>query len=102
MQSLNNRFILESYKEDRSIKATINSGFAMIAQKIAVKGLKLLVDTKTSNGDMFFAGSTAYIREAFLQSNPMAKQVFTSEDIDGEFIIIDAQHVEFVKQQESN
>jgi hypothetical protein len=96
MQSLNNKFILESYKEDRSIKANVANGFAMIAQKTQLKGLKSLVDFKSSDGTIFPKGSTVYIREQLLQAQPWAKQVFTSDAIGEEFIIVDMQYCEFV------
>ena len=98
-QSLNNRFIVETYKEDRALKAQVSSGFAMISQKVSLKGLKLLSDVHGSTGSSsfdYFAGSTVYIRESLLQSQPWAKASFTSEAIEGEFMIVDVAYVEFV------
>lgn len=98
IQSLN-KFIVETYKEDRALKATVQNGFAMVSQKIQVKGLKLLAEAKVAiNGELLHypAGSTVYIREASLQSQPWAKQAFTSDAVEGEFMIVDQSHVEFV------
>ena len=99
IMSLNNRFIVETYKEDRALKATINNGFAMVSQKVQVKGLKLLANAYVGNGrDVreFTAGSTVYIREEYLQNQPWAKKAFTSNAIPGEFMIVDVNFIEFV------
>ena len=98
-QSLNNRFIVETYKEDRGLKATVQNGFAMVAQKVSVKGLKLLADATFVIGNetqTYLAGSTVYIKEGLLQSAPWAKVAFTSDAIEGEFMIVDATYIEFV------
>jgi hypothetical protein len=103
IQSLNNRFILETYKEDRGLKAEVKNGFAMVAQKVSLKGLKLLADIQGSQaGGAYFnykKGDIAYIREANLQSAPWAKAAFTSDAIEGEFMIVDASYIEFVVTQ---
>lgn len=96
-RSLNGRFILESYKEDRGLKATVTNGFAMVQQKVSIKGLKLLADVRGVDGQyVAYAGDTAYIRESSLQSQPWAKATFTSDGIDGEFIIADITHIEYI------
>lgn len=94
-----NKFIVETYKEDRALKATVTNGFAMVSQKVQVKGLRLLADAIIAvNGceTLFMEGSTVYIKEASLQSQPWAKASFTSDAIQGEFMIVDMAHVEFV------
>lgn len=96
-RSLNGRFIVESYKEDRALKATVQNGFAMVSQKVSLKGLKVLADVQNTTGQYIaYKGDIAYVREAYLQSQPWAKATFTSDAIDGEFIIIEQAHVEFV------
>lgn len=96
-RSLNGRFIVESYKEDRALKATIQNGFAMVSQKVSLKGLKLLADVQNSQGQWIaYKGDIAYIRESSLQSQPWAKATFTSESIEGEFMIVEQLHIEFV------
>jgi hypothetical protein len=96
-RSLNGRFILESYKEDRALKATVQNGFAMVSQKVSLKGLKLLADVQNATGQYIaYRGDIAYIREASLQNQPWAKATFTSDAIEGEFMIVDQAHIEFV------
>lgn len=96
-KSLNGRFIVESYKEDRALKATVQNGFAMVSQKVTLKGLKLLADVQNAAGQWIaYKGDVAYIKESSLQSQPWAKATFNSEGIDGEFIIVDMAHIEYV------
>lgn len=96
-RALNGRFILESYKEDRALKATVQNGFAMVSQKVSLKGLKLLADVQNAQGQFIaYKGDIAYIRESFLQSQPWAKATFTADAIEGEFIIAEQAHIEFV------
>lgn len=99
-RSLNGRFIVESYKEDRGLKATVTNGFAMVQQKVSLKGLKLLADAQNTSGQYIARkGDMVYIRESLLQAQPWAKATFTSDAIDGEFMIVDQTYIEFVDQQ---
>lgn len=99
-RSLNGRFILESYKEDRALKATVQNGFAMVSQKVSLKGLKLLADVQNAQGQWIaYKGDIAYIRESSLQSQPWAKATFTSDAIEGEFMIVEALHIEYVDKE---
>lgn len=95
--SLNNRVIVEAYKTDKSLRANVSSGFATIAQKSALKGLKVLVSTTLSDGREIPAGSTAYIREEILHTAAWAKTPMDCESIEGQFFVIDAAFVEFVR-----
>lgn len=96
-RSINGRFILESYKEDRALKATVQNGFAMVSQKVSLKGLKLLADVQNAQGQWIaYKGDIAYIREASLQNQPWAKATFTSDSIEGEFIIVEQLNIEYV------
>lgn len=98
--SLNGRFIVETYKEDRALKATVSNGFAMVQQKVSVKGLTLLADVMNSDGQYIaHKGSKVYIREGNLQAAAWAKVSFTSEAIEGEFMIVEQQYIEFVERQ---
>lgn len=109
--SFNNRFIVEPYFSDRTLKATQGSGFAMVSQKVNLKGLKLLVDVRLFDSSFLErhvdgigsttpfnipAGSTVYIREELLYTQPWAKQILECKDVDGKFIIIDKQYVEMI------
>jgi hypothetical protein len=95
-RALNNRFILEAYTGDRSLKAKESSGFAMLSQKVTLIGLKLLADTKLSDGTWIPKGFTAYVKEEFLFSHPAGKSNFEASSINGKFIIVDSSNVEFV------
>lgn len=110
--SLNNRFIVEPYVTDRGLKATERNGFAMITQKISLKGLRLLVDAQltgfgqqstaydgiSASGPLRVpAGSLIYIREELLHTQIWAQKPLECDSIEGKFIIVDASNVEFVK-----
>lgn len=96
--SPNGRYIVEPYTEDRALKATVTNGFAMVSQKVTIKGMKLLADVMSPVTGHYIAykGDTVYIRESLLQNQPWAKSSFTSDGIEGEFMIVDAQFIEFV------
>ena len=107
-----NRFIVEPYVSNREVKTanTGRTGFAVIEQKVAVKGLRLLVDIVLDNaptnvsidGITFYgptlvrAGSIVFIREELLHTQQWAKQIMESDHI-GRFMIVDKQHIEFVQ-----
>lgn len=94
--SLNNRLVVEAYKTDKSLKATVSNGFAMVQQKVALVGLTVLIGTKLSDGRFVPAGATAYIREQLLHTQPWAQTHLQCDTIDKPFIIVDCTHVEFV------
>jgi len=94
--SLNSRFILEPYASERVLKAKESNGFAMLAQKTSVVGLKLLVDVKLPSGELISAGNKAYIKEEYLYTQPWAKTVYESAGVEGKFIIVDLNYIEFV------
>jgi hypothetical protein len=94
--SLNNRVIVEPYKTDKTLKAEVRNGFAMIEQKVTVKGLKLLAEAHTEKYGFISKGSMVYIRESYLHSQEWAKTIFKSDGIEGPFIIVDLNFVEFI------
>ena len=97
--SLNNRLVVEAYFTDRSLKAKETNGFAMIQQKVAVKGLKLLMDANTVTGGITTVipkDSTIYIREELLHTQQWAQKTLESEAVTGKFMLVDLNHVEFV------
>lgn len=99
LNSFNNRFILEPYQGDRTIKSTTGSGFAMIAQKVSLKPLKLLADFDGIVNGAYLslpAGNVVYVREELLYSQPWAKQLMESEGIEGKFIIVESQFIEMI------
>lgn len=94
--TVNNRLIVESYKKE-GLKAETKNGFAMISQKITLKGLTVLMDAKLADGTYVRAGSRAYIREELLHTQPWANKVLECDTLPGKsFIVVDMQHVEFV------
>ena len=100
--SLNNRFIVEPYLTDRALKAKETNGFAMIQQKVSLKGLKTLVDAWIVNGSdkmIIPKGSIAYVREELLHTQPWAQKILESDAIEGKFIIVDMVNVEFVERK---
>lgn len=98
--SVNNRFILESYKSDRTVRPEIRGGLVSIAQKLSLVGLKLLTDAITKEHGLIPKGSTAYIKENRLHSLPWGKEVFSGSGISEPFIIVDLADIEFFSKEE--
>jgi len=93
--SFNGKLILEAYTQTE-IKAEIRSGWATTSQKNNLKGLKLLVDSKDLNGKIIPAGSTAFIKEELLHTQPWAKAKFKCDTLTGEFIVCTLNEIEFI------
>lgn len=98
--SLNNRFMVEPYKGDRALKANTTGGFAIVQQKVSIVGLMLLADALICLGGenvrTLAKGSKVYIKEELLFTQPWAQKVYESDAIEGKFIIVDLNYVEFV------
>lgn len=94
-RSMNNRLIVEAYKKE-GLKSSINNGFAMIAQKVSLKGLKVLMDAKLADGTFVPKGSTAYVKEETLHTQQWAQKALEVDTIPVPFLIIDLSYVEFV------
>lgn len=95
--SLNDRLILEAYTDDRSLKSDVKSGFAMISQKVTLKGLKVLMNAKLNDGTIIEKNSTAFVQEELLVTQGWAKKTFKCDGLEEQFIIVDMRFVEFVK-----
>lgn len=95
--SINNRLITEVYKKE-GLKSSVNNGFAMVSQKVSVKGLKILTDAVLSDGSKIAVGSVAYIREETLHTHPSLKSVFESDAIGQPFMIVDLSLVDFIEE----
>ncbi len=98
--SLNNRLVLEPYLKG-GLTTTENKGFAMVSQKVAVKGLRVLMDAELNVGNKqtyrpVHKGDMVYIKEELLHTSPWAAKVLECDAIEGKFIIVDLAHVEFV------
>ena len=94
-RTFNNRLFVEEYKNEGGLKTTYAHGMAMVAQKISLKGLVVLAETKLSDGTVIPKGSTAYIREELLHAQPWAKKVFELGASKG--IFVDLQYVDLVQ-----
>lgn len=92
--SFNNRLIVEVYQKE-GLKSAVSNGFAFIQQKVNVKGLKVLMNAKLSDGTFIAKGSTAYIKEESLHTAAWAQKILESDTI-GSFIIVDMVNVEWV------
>ena len=92
--SFNNRLILEKYVKGE-IRKKITNGFASIDQKSSVKGLRVLVDAYLGN-TLIPKDSVAYIKEEVLHTAAWAQKLLESDTIDGQFLIADLTHVEFI------
>lgn len=90
----NNRLFLEEYKNEGGLKASYAHGIAVVAQKITLKPLKVLVDSKLSDGTVVPKGSQAFVREELLHAQPWAKKVFEFSGSKG--IFVDLQYVDIV------
>lgn len=93
--SFNNRLIVEKYVKG-AIRHKERNGFAFIDQKLNLKGLKVLVDAQLSDGIAIEKGSIAYIKEEALHTAAWAQKVLESEEIEGQFLIVDLANVEFI------
>lgn len=95
--SINNKLVVEAYDKDAQLRSTIKNGIAVIEQTILLKGLKVFVSTKLSDGTYIEAGSMVYIKEKLLHESPWAKVKLRCDTFSGEFMIIDSQYVEFIE-----
>lgn len=96
--SINNRLIVEPYVKE-AMKAELKHGFAFIEQKTKLKGLKLLIAARVTIGTQivcFAKGSTVYIKEELLHTQPWAQKVLECPEVEGPFIIVDLTYVELV------
>lgn len=100
MKSVNNKLILEPYKSKGKIESKVSSGFATIAQKSTLVGLKLLADGKVMIGkDMVDVqrGQIAYFPEEVLHAHDWSKKTFHLEGSEENFIIADSVYVVAIK-----
>lgn len=99
-----NKYITEIYQEERSIKSVNMGGFAMVSQKITVKGLKTLVDAQISDVSgprRIPKGSVVYIKEEYLMAHPWAKSTFSCDAFEGNFLIVPQEYVELIVSPET-
>jgi len=94
--SFNNRLIVEAYKATGGLRSEIRNGFATVMQKNTLKGLQVLISARLSDGTYVPAGSTAYIKEELLVTQPWAKNILQSDTLKTQFIVVDLNHVEYI------
>jgi hypothetical protein len=93
--SFNNRLIVEKYTKSQ-LRTKEQNGFALIEQKLNLKGLKVLANAYLSNNVLVPKGSIAYIKEEVLHTAPWAQKPLESSAIEGQFLIIDMTYVELI------
>lgn len=94
-RSMNNRLIVQVYKKE-ALKSEIKNGFALIQQKVSLKGLKVLVDCKLSDNTLVRKDSTAYIKEETLHTQAWAQKALECDALKEPFLIVDLSYVEFI------
>lgn len=101
MRSYNNNLILKPYTGARKVEANTNSGFATIKQKTTLIGLEALADcVVVGHGGIQMqveTGQTVYFPEEILYASDWSKKKYTSDAIEGEFIIAPGNYVVLVK-----
>lgn len=100
MTSVNNKIILRPYVNTEGLKKEIRNGFAMVQQKSTIKGLKVLMDSRTEKCGLVEKGMIAYLSEELLCTQPWAKKVMSSDAVDGPFIIVDIGFIDFIGKAE--
>lgn len=93
--SLNNRLIVEAYKKE-ALRGEVKNGFSFLAQKITSKGLRVLADAKLTDGTVILKGSMAYFREETLHTAPWATKSLQSDAIEGDFLVVDIVHADYI------
>jgi hypothetical protein len=94
--SLNNRLIVEKYTKE-ALRSKEVSGFAFVDQKLTLKGLKTLIDAKLTDGTLIRKGTIAFIKEEVLHTAAWAQKSYTCDGVEGQFLIVDINQVEFVE-----
>jgi hypothetical protein len=95
-RSLNNKLIVEMYKKE-ALRASEKNGFAFVSQKLTLKGLKVLMNAKLSDGTFIRRGSIAYVKEEILHTAAWAQKPMECSAVAEPFLIIDVGYVDFVE-----
>ena len=99
MLSLNNRLVLEQYVKE-GLKAKFQGGIATPGQRDGVKGLKVLMEAKLSDGRYIAKGSLAYIKEEVLHTATWASKPLTCDAIPEKFMIVELSYIDFISVPE--
>jgi hypothetical protein len=98
--SVNNILILEPYQQGQGLKEEVRNGFAYVKQKTQVVGLKLLAEARLEDGNYLPVGSTVYISEELLTTQPWAKNVRNSPGLGKPFIVVEMKFVTMIDTNE--
>ena len=90
-----NKLVLEAYVH-KGIESEQRSGWVTPGQKNKLKGLKVLIQVNLQDGTTIPVGSTAYIKEELLHTQPWAKNKLKSDTLPGEFIVVTMNEVEYI------
>ena len=102
MLSFNDMLVLEPYQQGQGFKEEIRGGIAIVQQKSALFGLKVLVEAKLSDGSFIPAGSTAYIAEELLSTQQWAKNQKTCAALGAQkFILVELKYVNMIDSNEN-
>lgn len=97
--SFNNRLIVEKYTKGE-LRHKETNGFAVIDQKVKLKGLLVLVDAYLANDIHVPKGSVAYIKEESLHTQAWAQKAYESDGVPAPFLIVDLTNIEFIDPPE--
>lgn len=98
MKTLNNLLILKPYQQGQGVRAELRGGLVVAGQKHNLVGLELLADAKI-DGETYSKGSIAYLSEDILSSHDWAKRIRKSENVDGDFIVVESRHITAIKEK---
>jgi hypothetical protein len=94
-----NKLILQAYVHTE-IRPDGNKGWIQAGQKNSLKGLKVLMNAKFSDGTIVLKDSTAYIKEDSLHTSVWAKDKRKCDTLSGEFILVTMNEVEYISPPE--
>lgn len=99
--STNNQLILSTYKQGQGLQAEVKSGFAVVKQKNHLVGLSLLVEARLEDGSYLPVGSTVYIDEELLMTQPWAKKTKRMPALgDQDFLVVELRHAVAIDTRE--
>lgn len=96
--AINNNLILEAYKQGQGLRDEVNNGFAKVAQKTTLVGLKVLADCHLE-GRYVPKGSLAYLPEDLLMTQAWAKQIKKADFVEQDFIVVESRHIIAISEE---
>ena len=98
IKSYNNIIITEPYKGKTGIRSKVQSGVAVIQQKVNVVPLRVLQDAYISDKIEIKKGDVVYVKEDILHVNKQYSQPLECDDVSGQFVLMNYSHIAFVKK----